>query len=785
MTNNIKRPPSKSTASIARDLLARVPSACMFPITPLRKRPPLLKDDLELAFNDVAAIEIWAKRAPGCNWGLATNKSRLIVMDVDVKSGKVGQDTLDKLELENGDLPRTLTVRTPSGGKHYYFKATDAMLTRKVAAFGPDVDAPNYVLIPGCVLDGSGKGDVAGEYTIIEDAPIADAPAWFLDYLDGTEADRVEQTPEVEQDTDAIRNRCIDYLKNDAPLALQGRNGDATTLKVFGVLKDMGASLGLAVELAAEYWNGRCEPRWQIGEGADADRLDVKARNAYGYLVQNAPGSDAPEAEFASDPADPLPKSEAKNVAAGERQQAAERAAGKETWESLKRGWVYVGQQKQFVRLSDGKMWDVDGFEKQFGYVKDTMRDGMGRVPLSLTKAIFSCPPGLGLRTFDSFVFMPGQPEDYRGDFNQWRKSEIEPKQGPTDLWDEHLAYLFSDQINRDVVLDWMAWVYQNPTLHPNHSLLVQGQIQGTGKSLLPHILAKLISATPATPLSQRTLELDHNAWVLRTRLAIVEIRAANKKLSDILHDLITSPMAHVDMKGAHDFDIPNVMAFWLEANPTNVMTGLDNSDRRHAMVSTDKPNMPLQPREPSYYVRLYGKDGRGGLLNDPVALAAIAYALKNRDLKGYSGQGRAPFTEAKRAMMRASADPVERWMVEHHDEAPLTYSLVGVTEIMDAMPDDLRTARGTRERVADVLAGPEFNGENIGKLRIGGRAVKPLRLWAINRTRSDVSVRDKLSTATLVKIYKLERVKLTGAMVDEMEASAVEAAEDFAADPA
>jgi hypothetical protein len=295
-----KAPEPKSTGKIARDFLASVPAACLFPIKAAHKAPPCFDDNLNLASNDPKRIAQWQANYRGCNWGLATRRSSLIVMDVDTKPGKVGASTLFDLELKHDNLPRTLTVESPSGGKHFYFVASPEMLKRKSAAFGKDIDAPNYVLIPGCVLDGNGgKNDnIAGEYRIIDDAPIAPAPAWFLDYLDATEAQRVEQIPVVEQDTDAIRARCIDYLKNDAPIAIEGKNGDAITLQVAGVLKDMGVSQEMAVELMAEFWNSRCDPPWQIGEGPDADRLDVKVKNAFRYLTQNAPGADTAEADF-------------------------------------------------------------------------------------------------------------------------------------------------------------------------------------------------------------------------------------------------------------------------------------------------------------------------------------------------------------------------------------------------------------------------------------------------------------------------------------------------------
>jgi len=517
-------------------------------------------------------------------------------------------------------------------------------------------------------------------------------------------------------------------------------------------------------------------PDYKVSEHVLAQKQRTQEATATKMIRDaRARGATTATEEFAAEPPPEPTAADAKIIAAGERERDAIQAAAKETWESIKSGWVYVGQQKQFVRLSDGKMWDVDAFEKQFGYVKDGMRDAMGRSPPSLTKAIFACLPGTGLKTFDSFIFMPGQPERYKGDFNSWRKSDIEPKQGSTALWDSHLAYLFADERVRDLVLNWMAWVYQNPTLHPNHSLMVHGKIQGTGKTVLARVLSKLLSSTPATPLSQHTLEADHAAWPIRTKLAVIEVRAANRKLSDMLHDLITGPTVHVDMKGAHDFDMLNVIAYWLETNKGNALAGLDNSDRRHLVTSTDEPNKPLQPKPQSYYDALYP-----AILDDPAALAAIAYSLKTRDLKGYSGLHRAPSTDAKTAMMREAADDVEKWMIEHRDDVPLCRSLTSVDEILTAMPEDVRNIRGARNRVAEVLT-EQFNGESLGKVRLGGR-LQP-RLWAINK-RSDVSVRDATKDGQLAQMYRNERWTPPTTLTPAERASLAQAQAEFEADP-
>jgi hypothetical protein len=752
----------------ALNALRKHPEWYLFQIAAGQKFPPLTENMLNDgirppgATNDPAAVAKWDS---AFNVGIAPNASRLVFMDVDTKPGKKGAATFKALVEKHGPLPKTLTVRTPSGGLHYWFYETPKVKHRFGRnAFGPDVDCPQYVLLPGSRADGGG-------YTVVDQSPIAPAPAWFAEYLIETVAAPGigdNAAPAVELDTPENIERAIYYLKNDAKPSIEGSGGEKALLDVGAVVKDLGISEPLAVTLINENYNvdGKCIPIWPL------DQLTAKVGNAYAYLKETQPGALGIKAaeDFAESPEPPSSPEILASIKEGERQQAAEQAAGKLTWANVKDGFVYVGQQKQFVRLKDGEFWEVDAFEKQFGYVRFGLQDATGNRPRSFTKFIFDLRPGEGLETFDSFAFSPGQPPRYNGKFNQWRPSLIAPKQGDTKLWDEHLAYLFADAAARNRVLDWMAWVYQNPTLHPNHSLVVFGKIQGTGKTLLPRVLSKLLSALPITPVSQHTLESDHQTWPLRTKLAVVEIRSANAKLTNLLHELITGDTVHVDMKGLHDFDLPNVVAYWIETNKPNAMEGLDDSDRRH-MIETTDGKVPLRPKTKAYYRMLYP-----AVLDNPEALAAIAYALKTRDLKDYSGLDRAPSTAAKMAMLAHAAGDVDKWMIEHRDDIPLSYTVVGVDEIFDAMPSDIKHVKGARRRIPEVLLSSVFNGEELGQVRLGGPDDIRPRLYVIHKTRPDVSVRETFTDAELARIHWSER--RTGAQ------ALAEAKADFADPP-
>jgi len=85
------------------------------------KKNPLTANGFKDASSDEQVINDWWDRYPDANIGLVTGKqTNLVVVDVDVKNGANGLESLKQLQLECGEFD-TRVVRTPSGGLHYYF----------------------------------------------------------------------------------------------------------------------------------------------------------------------------------------------------------------------------------------------------------------------------------------------------------------------------------------------------------------------------------------------------------------------------------------------------------------------------------------------------------------------------------------------------------------------------------------------------------------------------------------------------------------------------------------
>lgn len=277
----------------------------VFPLSPGTKIP--LKDSgwTEEATSDPETIRTVFGQAD-YNVGVLTNGH--VVLDVDVKGGKPGEASLLALNLPHRE---TLAVRTPSGGYHIYFSGpsrANVVGSSENSPLGHGVDVRSYngyVLAPGSWLDPAYPRNegVGGFYEVVNEAPILPAPESLIARLDAPRERSSAPAPAADLDRPDTILRARDYLKGEAPLAVEGDGGDALTFRVAARLKDYGLTHELALALMLDLWNDRCSPPWSDEE------LRQKVENAYAYGL-NAPGSDSFQADFAGVVIDAPPQTE-------------------------------------------------------------------------------------------------------------------------------------------------------------------------------------------------------------------------------------------------------------------------------------------------------------------------------------------------------------------------------------------------------------------------------------------------------------------------------------------
>ena len=688
----------------ALDYVRDNPDHFIFPIKKLAKYPPLIINNLADASSDPEQIQRWlTKFGAEINWGLALSLSNLVVADVDIKPGKSGAHTYDEVGLQF-EWPRTRTVRSPSGGFHYYYSGKHIFALN---AFGPGIDVPNYVLLPGCGLKSGGK------YELIDDYPIADAPDWFYTEYLRDKGDKtnepVGEEPVVEYDKPENIDWAVHYLKQDAPPAIEGQNGELTTLKVAMELRDKGISEVTALDLMNEHYNvpGTCDPQW------DGEDLKLKVHNAFTYSHLNAPGEKTVEAEF-SGAANPFTVEEQEQGTVARKEEVAKQAegGGYSKIDELVRDWVWIIGQKRFVRKRDGVMWDMQSFDSRYNYLTKAA---------SVSKALFKLKNKI--ERFDTIVFRPGQPEAVGDLYNVWRPSLITPAPGDTSLWQEHLKYLFPDQTDRDHLLNWMGWYYQNPTLKPNQALLLVGETMGTGKSFIVQVLEQLVGDKNTQRPKNSSLKGDFNGWAFQCKLAIIEelMQIGRREVANELRDLITERVIEINIKNMPSFKTENYMGIAATSNHPDALP-LDEGDRRWFVLGTHAKKHPLGHE---YYSALFG------LLDKPEALAAIAYELQTRDLGTYSGLGNAVITNAKRTMISASMSDVDQWLTDMRDQWPLTARVVCVRDIIALMPAHLQRSPRVHNAIGSYLR-RNMKGIDVGQRRLPSTGER-VRFWVLN----------------------------------------------------
>lgn len=280
----------------ARDLAAR--GFHIFPLMPMSKAPAIgdfasyaqemAGRDPELIFGDRENIGISTSSFEDEETIVGSSAKApprsLIAVDVDVKNGVDGYDTIRELNASGFVLPPTYIQTTPTGGQHLVYW-TRTPVKNGVGVLGPGVDIRGQ----GGYIVGAGSRVPAGTYGRVGH-PVAEAPAWLIEKCG--QARTPQKVPQVlpeSVDQEAARARGQEYLDSDAcPEGVAGQRNH-TAFKVACKLKDLGCDVETITDLLMGWW--RCSPPPEF------DKIAEIARNAYRY-GESQPGRDAFEVQY-------------------------------------------------------------------------------------------------------------------------------------------------------------------------------------------------------------------------------------------------------------------------------------------------------------------------------------------------------------------------------------------------------------------------------------------------------------------------------------------------------
>lgn len=255
----------------------------VFPCIPLEKSPATPRG-LYDATTDVAQIDKWWSAEPLANVAASPAAMGLAVIDLDP-----GAD-LTAL----GELPITLNVTTPRGGKHLYYRGSLPPTSGRLATHVDTRGEKSYALLPP-----SATAD--GVYAWGDQRVAEDLPAWIGERLARAAPIVRQSSATLDAPVDVARAR--DYLHQKvlrAEVAVEGAGGNDYTYRLACELLNLGLSTECATDLLLEEWNSACVPPWETEElQAVVEHAASYAQNGEGVWAAGEPASKT----FADNPA--------------------------------------------------------------------------------------------------------------------------------------------------------------------------------------------------------------------------------------------------------------------------------------------------------------------------------------------------------------------------------------------------------------------------------------------------------------------------------------------------
>lgn len=316
--------------------------------------------------------------------------------------------------------------------------------------------------------------------------------------------------------------------------------------------------------------------------------------------------------------------------------------------------------------------------------------------------------------------------------------------------WLSLVKHLIPDERERNHLLDWMAFIIQNPGVKQNWHPLIGGD-QGLGKDTILRPLVEGLGKN-AVVVGADDINSPWTDWQANATLVLVgEMNSfVRKEISDKMKPLLASPpeTLRINVKNVPQYFVPNIVNCVMFTNHEAAMS-VSRSDRRVFVLWSE-----AEKWTDTQFTQLHK-----WLDNDGCRLACNW--LKARDLSAHNAKGRAPDTQAKANMADASMTPLESLI---HGEIELengifAKDLVSVREVMELVRSEGFKAISF-QHIGAILR--QAGGKRLGKALFsdGTRSW----IWAIRR----VSMYDSLKPSDARDHLEAQRKRMGGSAADD-----------------
>lgn len=361
--------------------------------------------------------------------------------------------------------------------------------------------------------------------------------------------------------------------------------------------------------------------------------------------------------------------------------------------------WVYDVSDDRFYDTVRKILTSQQGFNAMYDREALTKKDIMdGRsfassTASALTLNIYKIPVVNGRR------YMPGRDPiftengtKFANTYPEHETPDIPEKLTPRDkrnvnIVKGHIQHMLSSDTERQMLLDWLSFVVQNPGKHANYSVLLQG-VQGDGKTFFAEMMRSVMGVSNVTMLNGHILKSDFTDWAVGQCLnAIEEIRLINDKnkyeILNRVKPFITNNIIEIHPKGSKIYNALNTTNYMLFTNYKDALP-LEDNERRYMILFSrwQKRTALIKFRQdnPDYYTNLYN-----AIEESPGAIRK--WLLEHEQSEDFNAMGEAPDTSARQYMIRQAKPEFIQLLDElvlSDDIAEISYELLNVSVVND-----------------------------------------------------------------------------------------------------
>lgn len=598
-----------------------------FPVFPVHNKNPQLKKWPDRATTSKDQIEEWftGKYRYCDGFGVCPGTS-CFVIDIDVKEGKRGKESLTTLREKFGLDIRTLAVKTKNNGLHLYYRYPSIPDTKYV------MSVTNWLDLDGIDIRGN-RGFVVGPtgdngYKLIQDI----APTDFGPLVEKLPIGNIIRERINTQSAESlISDQEVSSLRGKIPEVIEAGERHDTLIRLMAswarkvpydnavILLEVAISRCEGDDISMEDYLPRLDQTYAKFEPMIEDKLDWMLDNL--VLISSGPRV--------------YDKSKPSNIATLKLAEARTTFANWIVWDEK----------------PDGSQKPSPAFDR---WLKHTDRKHSGFVGYKPVNEETYYDAVLGTDVINS----------YRGPQHQIVKDTVD-----VDPFIDFLTYLLEEDMT--AMLDWGAHLIQKPYDKMMWAPVIVSTHEGLGKNFLFSIISHLVGHWNTKNVSAGVFNKTFNTFLSSSVLILIneleELDARRRfEILSKLKSYITESTQTIEPKGVDPYSAEIYANFILFSNREDALH-LTNDSRRFFVHINHQ-----LPRPEAYYRKFHRWLVNGGY-------DAIYKLLATRDLSNFNAKGRAPHTASMDAMVDAGRSNEEGSIVQ----AVENYHSVFVSDIV------------------------------------------------------------------------------------------------------